>query len=75
MRALVSHTGKINVPTIALGAVADPATPLGNVQWLADRAAEQLTASRAAAKAAYLAGGAYVKPSKQVHGDSAKDAC
>lgn len=62
MRALASHTGKINVPTIALGAVADPATPLGNVQWLADRAAEQLTASRAKAKAAYLAGGSYVKP-------------
>jgi len=65
LRALVSHTGKINVPTIALGAVADPATPLGNVQWLADRAAEQLTASRAAAKAAYLAGGAYVKPASK----------
>ena len=62
MRTLLTHTGKINVPTIAMGATADPITPAGNVQWLADRAAEQLTASRAAAKAAYLTSGSYTKP-------------
>ncbi|NQW65154.1 MAG: hypothetical protein HQ452_03940, partial [Actinobacteria bacterium] len=62
MRALVSHTGKINVPTITLGAVADNATPAGHDQWLGDRAAEQLTAARTAAKAAYLTSGSYTKP-------------
>jgi len=62
MRALASHTGKINVPTITLGAVADNATPAGHDQWLGDRAAEQLTAARAAAKAAYLTSGSYTKP-------------
>ncbi len=65
MRALVSHTGKINVPTITLAAVADNATPAGHVQWLADRAAEQLTASRTAAKAAYLTSGSYTKPASK----------
>ena len=62
MHALASHTGKINVPTITLGAVADNATPAGHDQWLGDRAAEQLTAARAAAKAAYLTSGSYTKP-------------
>ena len=65
MRALMSHTGKINVPTITLAAVADNATPAGHVQWLADRAAEQLTASRTAAKAAYLTSGSYTKPASK----------
>lgn len=38
MRALVSHTGTFNVPTITLGATADPITPAGNAQWLAESA-------------------------------------
>ena len=38
MRALLSHTGTFNVPTITLGATADPVTPAGNAQWLAESA-------------------------------------
>jgi len=62
MRALVSHTGTINVPTIGLAATADATTPAGNLQWLADRAAEQLAASKVAAQAEYVKTGTFVSP-------------
>ena len=38
MRALVSHSGTFNVPTITVGATADPITPAGHAQWLAESA-------------------------------------
>lgn len=41
MRALVSHTGTFNVPTITVGATADPVTPAGHAQWLAESATER----------------------------------
>ena len=31
------QTGQINVPTVAMTALADPVTPAGNTQWLIDR--------------------------------------
>ena len=62
MRALVSHTGKINVPTITFTGVADPITPAGNSQWIADRYADQYAAEWAAAKAGKKTTGAYQKP-------------
>jgi len=45
MRALVSHKGVFNVPTLTLGATADNVTPAGHAQWLAERAAESYLAS------------------------------
>lgn len=45
MRALVSHKGVFNVPTVTLGATADNVTPAGHAQWLAERAAENYLAS------------------------------
>jgi pimeloyl-ACP methyl ester carboxylesterase len=62
MRALLSHTGKINVPTITFVGVADPITPAGNSQWIADRYAEQYAAELAAARAAHKTTGAYQRP-------------
>jgi len=62
MRTLVSHTGKVNVPTITFTGVADPITPAGNSQWIADRYAEQYAAQWAAAKAGKRTTGAYQKP-------------
>lgn len=59
MRALASHTGKINVPTIALANVADPAVPAGNVQWLADRYAEQYAHAKGVAMATFSKTGTY----------------
>jgi pimeloyl-ACP methyl ester carboxylesterase len=64
MRALASHTGHIGVPTVALGAVADPITPAGNVQWLADRWTAQYAAEKAAAFKAYKVDRIYVAPKK-----------
>ena len=64
MRALASHTGKINVPTIALASVADPVTPAGNVQWLADRYAEQYAAEKAAALKEFRTTHQYTSPAK-----------
>lgn len=45
MRALVSHKGVFNVPTVSLAATADNVTPAGHGQWLAERAAEKYLAS------------------------------
>ena len=45
MRALVSHEGVFNVPTLTVGATADNVTPAGHAQWLAERAAENYLAS------------------------------
>ncbi len=64
MRTLASHTGKINVPTIAIAAVADPVTPAGNVQWLADKYAAQYAAEKAAALKDFLTTHTYVAPKK-----------
>ncbi len=62
MRALLTHTGKINVPTITFVGAADPITPAGNSQWLADRYAEQFAAELAAARAAHKTTGVYKRP-------------
>ncbi len=45
MRALVSHKGVFNVPTLTVAATADNVTPAGHAQWLAERAAENYLAS------------------------------
>ena len=45
MRALVSHNGVFNVPTLTVAATADNVTPAGHAQWLAERAAENYLAS------------------------------
>ncbi|TRZ85804.1 MAG: hypothetical protein D4R83_05945 [Streptomycetaceae bacterium] len=66
MRALLSHTGKINVPTITMTGVADPITPAGGPQWLADKYAAQYAAEKAAASAAFKTTGAYVPPVKKL---------
>jgi pimeloyl-ACP methyl ester carboxylesterase len=47
MRALVSHKGVFNVPTLTLAATADNVTPAGHAQWLAERAAENYLANSA----------------------------
>jgi len=49
MRALASYEGKINVPTITMVGIADPITPAGGSQWLANKYADQYAASKAAA--------------------------
>ena len=62
LRGLTQHTGKINVPTIALAATADPIVPAGNTQWLVDKYAPQLEAAMATAKKATEKSGKYVAP-------------
>lgn len=47
MRALVSHKGVFNVPTVTLAATADNVTPAGHAQWLLERATENYLASAA----------------------------
>ncbi len=49
MRALASYKGVINVPTITMVGVADPITPAGGSQWLANQYADQYAAAKAAA--------------------------
>jgi len=49
MRALATVAGKINVPTITMVGIADPVTPAGGSQWLANKYAEQYAAAKAAA--------------------------
>jgi hypothetical protein len=49
MRALASYKGVINVPTITMVGVADPITPAGASQWLANQYADQYAAAKAAA--------------------------
>ena len=49
MRGLANITGKINVPTITMVGVADPVTPAGGSQWLANKYAEQYAAAKAEA--------------------------
>lgn len=66
MRALLSHTGKINVPTITMVGVADPVTPAGASQWLADQYAAQYAAEKAKAYAAYKAEHIYVPVQKKL---------
>ena len=50
---LLQHTGKINVPTITMAGLADPVTPAGNSQWIAEQYAGQYASERAAAMKAY----------------------
>jgi pimeloyl-ACP methyl ester carboxylesterase len=64
LQTLTSHTGKINVPTIGLASVADPVTPAGNLQWLADRYAEQFASEKAAALKEFKSSRNYVAPKK-----------
>ena len=45
MRALISHKGVFNVPTVTLAATADNVTPAGHAQWLLERATENYLAS------------------------------
>ncbi len=66
MRTLLQHTGKINVPTITMVGVADPITPAGASQWVADKYAAQFAAEKAAASAAYKTAGSYVPPVKKL---------
>lgn len=49
MRALASYDGKINVPTITMTGIADPVTPAGAAQWIANKYADQYAAAKAAA--------------------------
>ena len=49
MRALATIQGKINVPTITMVGVADPITPAGGSQWVANQYAAQYEAAKAAA--------------------------
>ncbi len=49
MRALASYQGKINVPTITMVGIADPITPAGGSQWLANQYAAQYASAKAAA--------------------------
>ena len=38
---LMTHKGNVNVPTIGVAGVSDNITPVGNLQWLVDRAAKK----------------------------------
>jgi pimeloyl-ACP methyl ester carboxylesterase len=66
MRTLLSHTGKINVPTITMVGVADPVTPAGASQWLADQYAIQYAAEKEKAAALYKTTRTYVSPQKKL---------
>ncbi|HEX7405306.1 MAG TPA: alpha/beta hydrolase [Candidatus Nanopelagicaceae bacterium] len=66
MRALLSHTGKINVPTITMVGVADPVTPAGASQWLADQYAIQYAAEKAKAYGLYKTTHTYASPQKKL---------
>jgi len=66
MRALISHTGKINVPTITMVGVADPVTPAGASQWLADQYAIQYAAEKAKAYGLYKTTHTYATPQKKL---------
>ncbi|MEN9324928.1 MAG: hypothetical protein RL414_682, partial [Actinomycetota bacterium] len=59
MHALASHTGKINVPTITMTGIADPTTPAGNAQWIAEKYAAQYEAQKNANIKAGKPRGAY----------------
>ena len=48
MRSLLSHTGKINVPTIMLNSVNDAVAQGGNVEWVAQKYAAQYEAQKVA---------------------------
>ena len=48
MRALVQHTGKVNVPTIMLNSINDAVAQGGNVEWVAQKYAAQYEAEKAA---------------------------
>lgn len=66
MRALLSQTGKINVPTITMVGVADPVTPAGASQWLADQYAAQYAAEKAKAIATYRTAHSYIRVQKKL---------
>jgi hypothetical protein len=52
MKALVSHTGKVEIPTILLTGIADPVTVAGNQQSVVDKYAAYYAEKWAAAKKA-----------------------
>ncbi len=62
MRALVQHTGKVDIPTILFTGVADPVTTAGNQQSIADKYAEYYAEKWADAKANKRVTGEYKKP-------------
>jgi pimeloyl-ACP methyl ester carboxylesterase len=66
MRGLISHTGAINVPTITMVGVADPVTPAGASQWLADQYATQYAAAKAKAYGLYRTSHTFSAPSKKL---------
>ena len=66
MKALHQNTGKINVPTILMVALADPITPAGASQRLVDLYVEQYAAEKAAARKAYQATRDYKNPTNKL---------
>jgi pimeloyl-ACP methyl ester carboxylesterase len=56
LRAMLSHKGVINVPTIAMTAPFESTTPGGHVQWLINANAENIAKAKEAAVAAIRAG-------------------
>ncbi|MFM8404896.1 MAG: hypothetical protein ACKOAA_03360, partial [Actinomycetota bacterium] len=50
MKSLVSHSGKVEIPTILFTGVADPVTPVGNQQSIVDKYAAYFAEKWAAAK-------------------------
>jgi len=56
LRAMLSHKGEINVPTVAMTAPFESTTPGGHVQWLINANAENIAKAKEAAIAAIRAG-------------------
>ena len=56
LRAMLSHKGVVNVPTIAMTAPFESTTPGGHVQWLINANAENIAKAKEAAVAAIRAG-------------------
>lgn len=56
LRAMLSHTGEVNVPTIAMIAPFESTTPGGHLQWLINANAENLAEAKAAAVASIRKG-------------------
>jgi hypothetical protein len=62
MRALASHSGKLEIPTVLFTATADPVTAAGNQQSIVDKYSEYYAEKWAAAKANKKKTGEYKKP-------------
>lgn len=66
MATLQHNTGKINVPTILMTAVADPITPAGASQRIVDAYAQQFADEKLAAFAAYKTTRSYKGPTNKL---------